>query len=426
MQCGDAGPFNMMATCLHHLVLAMARVRACALPWAGALVLATGISLTTLELHPAVAGERPDGAHPGVLIEPLADVVDSHGGAGSVGASPAPPMSPLRVPQPSAAGPAVLDSWSSRGAAAGNGAVAGDGGAADLKQVPERAAPLTTGNSQSGDAAVRALFDLAREALDQGRAEEAQSLLERLVVEAPHSALAKEARRQLGVIYRSAADGPVPDTATLAPAAHVPAPDASKLVLPGNGIGALTADAPRSADAAAPAAVAAPAPWRERARPTQRFEEMLRAAVGDRIFFSVGSTDLGGRARTVLERQAEWIGKYPDLYVVVEGHADEPGGEDVNTALALRRAELVRARLVESGVAASRIDVHSRGSSERAVTCDGAICRSQNSRVVTRLMVVLPATAGNRAPQPAGLADRAKLASGAQGRRPPAEPPPRR
>lgn len=395
----------MKVRLLYRLGRATARLRDCVLPGGGALVLLASLSLVALDARPVHAGERPDGAHTGVLIEPLADAVDSHGGADGASGTPGAPSSVLRSPQPSPVGPAVFDSWNSRGGSAGDGAQMSDGATADMKNVPARPAPSTAGRAEAGDAAVRALFDTAREALDQGRTEEAQSLFERLVVEAPQSQLAKEARRQLGIIYRSAAEAPATDAsaASATQAAHT------------------TASAPPP-----PVVIAAPMPWRGRARPTQRFEEMLRAEVGDRIFFSAGSAELGGRARAVLERQAEWIAKYPDLYVVVEGHADEPGGDEVNIELALHRADLVRTRLIAAGVPAGRIDVQSRGASERAVTCDGAICRSQNSRAVTRLMVVLPATAGNRAPQAADSADRAKLASGAQGQQPAADQPPRR
>lgn len=408
---------------LHRLVLATARVCACVQIRPIAVVVVAGLAMVTFDVQRAHAGERPDGAHTGVLIEPLPDAVDSHGGAGSAGGIPGAPALPLRSPQPSHVGPAVIDSWSVR-----------DGGVADTKQVPSRQPPTTPGRADSGDAAVRALFDTAREALDQGRTDEAQGLFERLVVEAPQSQLAKETRRQLGIIYRSAAETPATATAA-APAvatqsAHTvtsatsASPDRATA---SNETPPAVAGALAKVDPLAATAVAAPAPWREHARSTQRFEEMLRADVGDRIFFSVGSADLGSRARTVLERQAEWIGKYPDLYVVVEGHADEPGGSsDVNTALALRRAELVRARLIEAGVPASRIDVLSRGSSERAVTCDGAICRSQNSRVVTRLMVVLPAMAGNRPTIGSDSADRARFAGSAQDQQAAGELPPRR
>lgn len=406
----------------HRLVLATARVCACVQLRPIAVVVVAGLAIVTFDVQRAHSGERPDGAHTGVLIEPLPDAVESHGGAGSAGGIPGAPALPLRSPQPSHVGPAVIDSWSAR-----------DGGVADTKQAPSRQVPVTPGRADSGDAAVRALFDTAREALDQGRTDEAQGLFERLVVEAPQSQLAKEARRQLGIIYRSAAETPAAAAASAAaPAvatqsAHTVTSASPDRATASNETPPAVAGALAKADPLAATAVAAPAPWREHARSTQRFEEMLRADVGDRIFFSVGSADLGSRARTVLERQAEWIGKYPDLYVVVEGHADEPGSSsDVNTALALRRAELVRARLIEAGVPASRIDVLSRGANERAVTCDGAICRSQNSRVVTRLMVVLPAMAGNRPTIGSDSADRARFAGSAQGQQAAGEPPPRR
>lgn len=146
--------------------------------------------------------------------------------------------------------------------------------------------------------------------------------------------------------------------------------------------------------AAAPEAVAipaAPAAWRDRARRSHRFEAMMSADVGDRVFFSPSSTDVGARARAVLERQARWIGRFPDLYIVVEGHADDPGDDAANQTLSLQRAERARQLLIAEGIPAERLDVDARGRLDRLADCASPQCQAQNRRVLTRLMVVLPA-----------------------------------
>ncbi|MSP26672.1 MAG: OmpA family protein [Myxococcales bacterium] len=64
-----------------------------------------------------------------------------------------------------------------------------------------------------------------------------------------------------------------------------------------------------------------------------------------------------GRVLEVLESNA-------DLHVLVIGHADMRGTDDMNRLLSLRRARGVRAVLLERNVSAKRVLVGARGSSE--------------------------------------------------------------
>jgi hypothetical protein len=44
---------------------------------------------------------------------------------------------------------------------------------------------------------------------------------------------------------------------------------------------------------------------------------------GDRVFFTVDRSDLSPEAQETLRRQAEWLRRYSNLSVTIEGHADE-------------------------------------------------------------------------------------------------------
>jgi len=81
----------------------------------------------------------------------------------------------------------------------------------------------------------------------------------------------------------------------------------------------------------------------------------FQAQVGDRVFFSEGSAELGSRARTALEAQAAWLKRNAAVPVTIEGHADDAGAINHNLEVSRRRAESVRRRLIESGVAPERI-----------------------------------------------------------------------
>src|SRR6202167_6233038 len=64
--------------------------------------------------------------------------------------------------------------------------------------------------------------------------------------------------------------------------------------------------------------------------------------VGDRVFFESDQTELSPQAIATLEKQAQWLQSYSRYTFTIEGHADERGTHEYNTALGARRAQLVR------------------------------------------------------------------------------------
>lgn len=117
----------------------------------------------------------------------------------------------------------------------------------------------------------------------------------------------------------------------------------------------------------------------------------FQTQVGDRVFFSEGSAELGARARAALEAQAIWLRRNQALAVTVEGHADDAGAGDHNLEMSWRRAEAVRRRLIESGVAPERIRAAAYGRERPIAECGEPRCGAQNRRAVT--VVRAPAAA---------------------------------
>lgn len=109
------------------------------------------------------------------------------------------------------------------------------------------------------------------------------------------------------------------------------------------------------------------------------------ANVGDRVFFQVDSSTIDPTAARVLDRQAEWLQRYPRYSIVLEGHADERGTREYNIALAARRADAARNYLQSRGVPADRIRTVSFGKERPVAVCDNESCWSQNRRAVTVL-----------------------------------------
>jgi peptidoglycan-associated lipoprotein len=109
------------------------------------------------------------------------------------------------------------------------------------------------------------------------------------------------------------------------------------------------------------------------------------ANVGDRVFFAVDTSTLDATARRVLDRQAQWLERYPQYGILIEGHADERGTREYNIALAARRAEAARSYLQSRGVSAGRMRTVSFGKERPVAVCDDESCWSQNRRAVTVL-----------------------------------------
>jgi peptidoglycan-associated lipoprotein len=83
--------------------------------------------------------------------------------------------------------------------------------------------------------------------------------------------------------------------------------------------------------------------------------------VGDRVYFDFDQATIRTDAGPVLSAQADWLRRYPEIRVRIEGNADERGTREYNFALGARRADAVRDFLVAHGVAPGRIATISYG-----------------------------------------------------------------
>ncbi|HEY3919143.1 MAG TPA: peptidoglycan-associated lipoprotein Pal [Stellaceae bacterium] len=105
--------------------------------------------------------------------------------------------------------------------------------------------------------------------------------------------------------------------------------------------------------------------------------------VGDRVFFDFDKSAIKPEGQQTLQRQAEWLKKYPNVTVTVEGHCDDRGTREFNLALGERRATAVRNALVALGIQANRVKTISYGKERPAVLGDNEAAWAQNRRGVT-------------------------------------------
>src|SRR5271155_2977267 len=112
-------------------------------------------------------------------------------------------------------------------------------------------------------------------------------------------------------------------------------------------------------------------------------QQDLAATAGDRIFFAFDRADISPEAQQILQRQADWLRRYPNVTVTIEGHCDERGTREYNLALGERRAQAVKNVLVASGIPASRISTISYGKERPIVVGSNEEAWAQNRVAIT-------------------------------------------
>ncbi|HWI27957.1 MAG TPA: peptidoglycan-associated lipoprotein Pal [Stellaceae bacterium] len=112
-------------------------------------------------------------------------------------------------------------------------------------------------------------------------------------------------------------------------------------------------------------------------------EQDLAQNVGDRVFFDLNKSDIKAEGRTTLQKQAEWLKKYPNVTVTVAGNCDDRGTREYNLALGERRAAAAKKALVALGVPANRISTISYGKERPSVVGDNEAAWAQNRNAIT-------------------------------------------
>jgi peptidoglycan-associated lipoprotein len=131
----------------------------------------------------------------------------------------------------------------------------------------------------------------------------------------------------------------------------------------------------------APPAEPRPAPLTEDQIFAQKTVDQLNAErpLGD-VFFDLDESTVREDARAPLQKNADWMKRWPTIRIVVEGHSDERGTPEYNLALGDRRAGAVRDYLVSLGIVADRVAIVSKGKESPFCTESAESCWQQNRR----------------------------------------------
>ena len=131
----------------------------------------------------------------------------------------------------------------------------------------------------------------------------------------------------------------------------------------------------------APGAAAAPRALSEEELFAQKSLDQLNQErpLGD-VFFDLDQSVIRDEGRTALQTNAAWLKRWSGTRISIEGHCDERGTAEYNLGLGERRANAVKAYLVELGVPGDRITVVSKGKEAPFCTESNEACWRENRR----------------------------------------------
>lgn len=99
------------------------------------------------------------------------------------------------------------------------------------------------------------------------------------------------------------------------------------------------------------------------------------------LYFKTGGSELSDESRAEVPRVAEMLRDWAHPHVLVTGHADGTGSDDLNLKVSRERAESVRDMLVKMGVPAGAIEATSHGKRNPLVKVPDGTAEPRNRRV---------------------------------------------
>ena len=106
------------------------------------------------------------------------------------------------------------------------------------------------------------------------------------------------------------------------------------------------------------------------------------------VLFDFDKSVLKPEGKAETDKMIGEMKKYEKDTMLIEGHTCNVGPDDYNMGLGQRRADAVKAYMVESGIDAARIETKSFGETQPAVPNDTSANRKLNRRAVFKLNMV--------------------------------------
>jgi len=98
------------------------------------------------------------------------------------------------------------------------------------------------------------------------------------------------------------------------------------------------------------------------------------------VFFDYDQNTLRDDARRVLQQDAQWLAKWPQTMIRIDGQCDERGSAEYNLALGEKRSDAAKAYLTSLGVRPDRMQTRSLGKEAPFCHESDESCWSKNRR----------------------------------------------
>jgi len=146
------------------------------------------------------------------------------------------------------------------------------------------------------------------------------------------------------------------------------------------GVSACAKKKPAPPPASPPPETPAPPPTEDEIFARESLDDLNRAHPLADAYFDLDSSQIRSDAQPILQKDAEWMKRWPSTKVLVEGHCDSRGSAEYNLALGDRRSTAVRDYLVSLGVAGDRVQIVSKGKEQQVCSEENETCWQQNRR----------------------------------------------
>lgn len=113
----------------------------------------------------------------------------------------------------------------------------------------------------------------------------------------------------------------------------------------------------------------------------KRVGEGINVTFDSGVLFGYDQSFLTGDAQTKIRELSAILNKYPDTYILIEGHTDSKGSASYNQSLSEKRAESVAAYLDAQQIKTSRIRTTWYGETQPKFSNDTESDRAKNRRV---------------------------------------------
>lgn len=153
--------------------------------------------------------------------------------------------------------------------------------------------------------------------------------------------------------------------------------------------GAVLLEQPNTASVANAGEKPSPAKPLDPARIKQTWADALAAMparpVTFQLYFSSGTADLLPEAAELVVQAIDLAKARPHVFIMIAGHADAVGSDEVNDRISRRRAEVVRSLVVERGLPPGAIAASSHGKRNPLVPTKDGVAEPRNRRVTLTL-----------------------------------------